>query len=145
MCLSKASVSIDFDSVIRTTNGSVAGIKFLVNESPDIYSSLSYPFYGKRVKIKEFHKMLGHCGSDRLEKTTKIHDVKLKGEFKIFEQSDIAKARQKNAIKDWEGKSQVPEERSHLDISFIKDLSYGGSNFWALIMTTIRIIVGVCS
>jgi hypothetical protein len=35
-----------------------------------------------------------------LEKTAKIHDLKLNGEFKTCEQWDIAKAREKNVNKD---------------------------------------------
>jgi hypothetical protein len=77
--------------------------------------------------------MLGHCGSDRLEKTAKIHDLKLNGDFKNCEQCTIAKARQKNVKKDWRGGSQVPEEQLYLDISSIMDLSYRESKFWALI------------
>ena len=78
--------------------------------------------------------MLGHCGSDRLEKTAKIHDFKLHGEFKTCEECTIAKARQKNVNKDWKRGSQNPGERLYLDISSVRDASYGGSKFWALIV-----------
>jgi hypothetical protein len=37
--------------------------------------------------------------------------------------------RQKNAVKEWKGGSQIPGERLYIDISFIKCESYGGSNF----------------
>jgi hypothetical protein len=85
------------------TNDSVSGIKLLVNESYVVYNTLSGTFYGNKVYINEFHKILGHCGSDRLEKTDKIYDLRLNGEFKTFEQCTIAKARQKNVNKDWKG------------------------------------------
>jgi hypothetical protein len=132
--LLKGSVLVNFARVMRSTNGSVSGIKLFVNESPVVYNSLSARFYGKKVGINESHKMLGHCGSDRLEKTTKIQNLKLNGEFKICEQCTIAKARQKNVNKDWKGGSQVPGKQLYLDISSIKELSYGGSKFWALIV-----------
>ena len=45
-----------------------------------------------------------------------------------------AKARQKNVNKEWKGGSQIPGERVYLDISSIKDVSYGGSKFWVLIV-----------
>jgi hypothetical protein len=86
------------------------------------------------VDINKFHKILGHCSSDRLEKTSKIHYFKLCGEFQTCEECDIAKARQKNINKDWKGGSQVPGERLYLDISSVRDASYGGSKFWALIV-----------
>jgi hypothetical protein len=100
---------VTFDRVIRTTNSYVSGIKLLVNEYPVVYNNLSGPFYGKKGDINELHKMLGHCDSDRLEKTTKIHDLKLNGEFKTFEQCAIAKSSQKNVNKDWKRGIQVPE------------------------------------
>jgi hypothetical protein len=69
-----------------------------------------------------------------LEKTEKIHDLQLNGEFKTCEQCAFAKARQKNVNKDWKGGSQAPGQWLYLDISSIKDLNYGGSKFWALIV-----------
>jgi hypothetical protein len=39
--LSKVSVSVTFDRVMRATNGSVSWIRFLVNESPVVYNILS--------------------------------------------------------------------------------------------------------
>jgi hypothetical protein len=45
--------------------------------------------------------MLGHCGSDRLEKTSKNHNLNLNGEFKSCEHYSVAKTRQNNGNKDW--------------------------------------------
>jgi hypothetical protein len=101
---------------MRTTNGSVSAIKLIMNESPVVYDTLSSPFYGNKVDTNEFHKILGHCGSDTLENTAKINNSNLNGEFKISEQCAIAKARQKYFNKDLKGGSQVFGERSYLDI-----------------------------
>jgi hypothetical protein len=79
-----------------------------------------------------FYKMIGHCGTDRLKRTTTIHNLKLKGELKVCE--DCAMARQLNANQDWKGGSQAPSERAYLDISSSRDKSYGGSRFWVLIV-----------
>jgi hypothetical protein len=125
---------LTFDRVIRTINGSVSGIKLSVYESPVACNSISGSISGKKIDINEFHKMLGHCGSDRLENTGKIHDFKLSGTFETCEVCAIAKAWQKNLNKDWKGGSEVPGEGLYLDISSIKDTSYGGSKFWALIV-----------
>jgi hypothetical protein len=46
----------------------------------------------------------------------------------------VAKARQKNVNQDWKEGSQAPGERVYLDISSIKDKSYGGSCLWVLIV-----------
>jgi hypothetical protein len=58
----------------------------------------------------------------------------VKGDFEVCSDCAIAKARQKNVSKDWKGGSQVPEERVYLDISSIKDESYGGSRFWTMLV-----------
>jgi hypothetical protein len=132
--LSKGSVLVTFDREMRPTNGSVSGIKLLVNESPAVYNNLSGPLYGKKVEINEFHKILGHWVSDKLEKITKIHDLKLNGEFKTCEQYAIDKARHNSNNKDCKDEIQVHGEWLYLDISSFKDLRYGGFKFWALIV-----------
>jgi hypothetical protein len=60
--------------------------------------------------------------------------LKLKGDFKVCKGCAISKARQKNLSKDWKGGSQVSRERVYLDISSIRDESYDGSCFWALLV-----------
>jgi hypothetical protein len=103
------------------------------------YHSVVYLAKGSLTTIKEidlnkFHKMIGHCGVDCLKKIANNHDLKLKGEFQVYEDCALAKARQRNVKKDWKGRSQVPGERFYLDISSIKGESYGGSCFWALVV-----------
>ena len=88
----------------------------------------------KGVEINKFHKMLGHCGSDKLRKTANIHGFKLIGEFTTCEECAISKARQKNVAKEWKGGSLIPGERLYIDISSIKNESFGGSKFWVLIV-----------
>jgi hypothetical protein len=81
------------------SNGSVSGIKLSINESPVAYNTISNFRPGKSININDFHKMLGHCGSDRLQKTAKIHGLKLSGKFETCAECAIAKARQKNVNK----------------------------------------------
>jgi hypothetical protein len=69
-----------------------------------------------------------------LERTAGIHGFKLFGELKSCEQCAISKARQKNINKEWKGSSQIPVERLYIDISSIKNASYGGSKFWAIVV-----------
>jgi hypothetical protein len=86
----------------------------------------------KEIDVKKFLEMIGHCGVGRSKKTANIHGLKLKGEFKVCEDCEVAKARQRNLNQDWKGGSQVPGERVNLDISSIKGESYGGSFFPSL-------------
>jgi hypothetical protein len=60
--------------------------------------------------------------------------LKLKREFKVYEDCAVAKVRQRNVNQDLKGGSQVPGERVYLDISSIKGESYGGSCFWSLVV-----------
>jgi hypothetical protein len=80
--------------------------------------------------VNKFKEMIGHCGVERLKKTTNGYGLKLKGDFKVCEDCKLAKARQRHINKDWKGGSLVPGERVYLDISSIKGKSYGGSCFW---------------
>jgi hypothetical protein len=80
--LEKGSVSVTFDTVIKTVNGSIYGVKMTT-----YYPSVAYLAKGsltviKEVDVNKFHEMVGHCGVDRLKKTANIHGLKLKGEFK---------------------------------------------------------------
>jgi hypothetical protein len=88
----------------------------------------------KDIDINMFHEMIGHCGVDRLKKTANIHGLKLKGEFKVCEDCEVAKLRQRNVSEDWKSGIQVSGEIVYLDISSIKGESYGGSCFWALVV-----------
>jgi hypothetical protein len=64
----------------------------------------------KEIDVNKFHEMIGHCGVDCLKMTANIYGLKLKGEFKICEGCALAKARQRNINKDWEGRSQHREK-----------------------------------
>jgi hypothetical protein len=123
----KGSVSVTFDRVIKTVNGSISGIKMTTYDPSVAYLAKGSLTAIKEIDVNKFHEMIGHCGVDRLKKTANIHGLKLKGEFKVCEDCALAKARQRNVNKDWKGGSQVPGERVYLDISSIKDESYGGS------------------
>jgi hypothetical protein len=64
--LSKGSVSVTFERVLSTTNDSVSWVKLLVSE-PLLSITPQVVLFMEKVDINEFHKMLGHCISDRSE------------------------------------------------------------------------------
>jgi hypothetical protein len=132
--LKKGSVSVTFDRVIKTVNGSISRIKMTTYDPSVAYLAKGSLTAIKEIDVKKFHEMIGHCGVDRLKKTANIHGLKLKGEFKVCEDFELTKARQRNVNKDWKSASQVPGKRVYLDISSIKGESYGGSCFWALVV-----------
>jgi hypothetical protein len=75
-----------------------------------------------------------HCGQEILNKTIKMYGFKSSGSFDTCEQCVIAKARQKSINKQWLGSSNMPGERLYVDISSIKERSFSGAKFWALIV-----------
>jgi hypothetical protein len=130
----KGSVSVKFDRVIKTVNGSISSIKMTTYDPSVAYLTKGSLTAIKEIDVNKFHEMIGHCGVDRLKKSANIHGLKLKGEFKVCEDCAVAKTRQMNFNKDWKSGSQVPGERVYLDISSLKGESYGGSYFWALVV-----------
>jgi hypothetical protein len=105
-----------------------------VYDSPVMYNATKGLISNKCIDINEFHEIFRHCGLDRIQKTAKIHDFKLKGNFEGCEDCAVAKARQKNVTKVWKGGSLIPGERLYLDISSIEEKSFGGAKLWVLIV-----------
>jgi hypothetical protein len=101
--LKKGSVSVTFDRVIKTINGSISGIKMATYDPSLAYLSKGSLTAIKEINVNKVYEMIGHCGVDRLKKTANIHGLKLKGEFKVCEDCALAKARQRNIYKDWKG------------------------------------------
>jgi hypothetical protein len=130
----KESISVTFDRVIKTVNGSISSIKMTTYDPYAAYITKGSLTSIKELDVNKFHEMVGHCGVDRLKKTTNIHGLKLKREFKVCEDCAVAKARKRNVNKEWKGGSQVLGERVYLDVSSIKSESYGCSHFWAIVV-----------
>jgi hypothetical protein len=109
--LKKGSVSFIFDRIIKTVNGSISGIKMTTHDPPVVYIAKGSLTAIQESDVNKFHEMIWHCGVDRLKKTANIHDLKLKGEFKVCEDCALAKVRQRNVNKEWKGESQVSGEK----------------------------------
>jgi hypothetical protein len=125
--LKKGSVSVTFDRVIKTVNGSISGIKITTYDLSVAYIAKGSLTAIKKLDVNKFHEMIGHCGVDRLKKTVNIHGLRFKGEFKVCEDCELAKARQRHINKDWKDGSQVLRGRFYLDLSTFKGESYGCS------------------
>jgi Reverse transcriptase (RNA-dependent DNA polymerase) len=135
--LTKKHVTLTFDHVIKTLDdGCVTGVMMrpIVTEKP--HDGCAHTSIGKErsFDINHLHRVFGHCGLETLKNTVKMHGLKYSGEFKTCEECAVAKARQKNVNKSWSGSSNVPGERLYIDISSIKERSFGGAKFWALIV-----------
>jgi hypothetical protein len=73
--LKNGSVSVIFDRVIKTLNGSIYGIKMTANDPSIAYTAKA---------VNKFHEMIENCGVELLN---------MKGEFKICEECAVANAR----------------------------------------------------
>jgi hypothetical protein len=89
--LSKGLKKITFDRFFKAKDGTVSGILMRPCDNTVLNGVTK-----KGIEINNFHTMLGHCGSDRLERTARIHGFNLFGELKTCKQCAISKARQKN-------------------------------------------------
>jgi hypothetical protein len=108
--LKKGSVSVTFDRVIKTVNGSISGIKMITYDPSVAYLAKGSLTAIKEIDVNKFHEMNGRFGVDRLKKTANIRGLKLRGELKVCGDCALAKARQRNVNKYWKGGSQVPGE-----------------------------------
>jgi hypothetical protein len=88
----------------------------------------------KSINVNKFHEMMGHCGTERLQKTANILGFKLIGNIEVCQDCALAEERQKNISKEWKGGSQVPGEIIDLDINSVRDLSLGGAKCWVLVV-----------
>jgi hypothetical protein len=121
-------------TVIHAKDGCVAGVLIKTILSENINGFANASINNERIyDINHLHKLFGHCGQEVLNKTIKMYEFKSSGSFDTCEQCTIAKAQQKNVNKNWLGSSNLPVERLYVDISSIKERSFGGAKFWALI------------
>jgi hypothetical protein len=64
--LKKESVSVTFDRVITTVNGSISGIKMTTYDPFIAYLAKVSLTTIKEIDVNKFHEMIEHCGVDRL-------------------------------------------------------------------------------
>jgi hypothetical protein len=123
-------VKITFDRVIHTKDGCVTGVlmKPILNDNINGFSNPSIS--NKRSHdINYLHKLFRYCGQEILNTTIKIYGFKSSGNFDTCEQCAITKARQKNVNKNWLGSSNFPGKSIYVDISSIKQRSFGAAKF----------------
>ena len=130
LTLKKESFEIVFDRITHTGNGFLMGIK--MSPVQELAAMASMP-EGKSVNIVTLHKCLGHPGEAVTKATAKYMDWHLQGQLEKCEDCALGKAKQKNIAKVSQNKSKIKGERLLMDISSVKNKSFGGSKFWLLI------------
>jgi hypothetical protein len=133
--LNYKNVKLTFDRVIHATDGCVTGVLMKPILSDDINGFANASISNERsYDINHLHKLFRYCGQEILNNTIKMYGFKSSGNFETCEQCAIAKARQKNVNKNWLGSRNLPGECLYVDIRSIKERSFGGAKFWALIV-----------
>jgi hypothetical protein len=132
--LSKGSVTLVFDRIIKKMNGFVTSVNMKTLPPKAIHNGMVNTTISEAYDINYLHKAFGHCGLETLKNTARMYRYRFTGQFEVCEDCAIAKARQKNINKDWSGSSNIPGERLYVDISSIQERRYGGSKFWVLLV-----------
>jgi hypothetical protein len=135
--LTKKHITLTFDQVIKTLDGGcVTGVKMQPILSERAYGGRAHTTIEKEknFNVNHLHRIFGHCGHETLKNTIKMYGFNSSGVLETCEECAIAKAQQKNVNKNWLGSRNVPCERLYMDISSIKQRSFGGAKFWALIV-----------
>ena len=127
---------IMFDCSFKTPQGLVIGCEAVphLQDSKGFSIGMATMDYGREMPYSDFHSLLGHPSSQVTNNTAKYLSVKLHGETDICEICALSKTRQKNTQKQTSVLSTYPGECLFIDISSIKQPSYGGSKFWCLIV-----------
>jgi hypothetical protein len=120
-------VKLTLNRVIHATDGCVTGVSMKPMKSNNINGFANASIINERIyDINHWHKLFGHCGQEILNKTIKTNGFKSSVFFDTCEQCAIAKAQQKNISK--------PVEHLYIDTCSIKERSFAGTKFWALIV-----------
>ena len=132
--LKKGEKELRFDEILKTRTGHVVGIKLKQLEKEKGLMSKEKERL-KRIDIMEFHQKMGHISKATLEKVAETYGFKLTGTFEVCKACAEAKARQKNlGKKKTNGSENSPGRFLWMDVSSVKETSYGGSKFWCLIL-----------
>ena len=135
--LVKGNFKLKFDREIKTRGGYVAGAKIVPREEELNTTNMANPALtrGQKMSIKRFHDMFGHQSVETTKITAKYYGIDLTGTMDACESCILGKARQKNVGKGNEEKRETePGKRLFFDVSSIKNVSYGGSKFWLLVV-----------
>jgi hypothetical protein len=114
----------------------VSGIKMVpvLNQVDNTFFETKSVIKTMSVEMNNIQKILGHCVETYLKAIANAYGVKVFGKLAACESCAISNANQKKTNKVWNGTSNVPGERSYVDISSIKDESVGGAKFWDFIV-----------
>ena len=129
---------IKFNKEIKTKRGHVMAMEAIRTSKNARQQEDMVLHATEKMDINEFHQRTTHMSEDMTKKIAREHGIQLTGQLAPCEACARAKAKQKNIKKvvfdDGVRKIVKPGAKIGMDISYIKDTSYGGSKFWLLMI-----------
>jgi len=96
--------------------------------------ALVMPARTKKCNVQLAHNMLGHVCKATMQESAKCYGWLLKNKMMNCDSCAMAKLCQKNVPKATATKSDTPGERLFIDISHLQNKSFGGSQYWLLVV-----------
>ena len=130
LALFKEETKLVFDQMIKSPTGYVLGIKTEEAKGQAFPTVMKTP----KMELNQLHQQLGHPHLVSTLETAKNYGWNVFGEWKVCEDCAMCNAKQKNVGKIAKMPSNIPGERFYMDISSVKAVSTGGSQFWCLVV-----------
>ena len=123
-----------FDQKMNTKKGYLLAAKYKILHPPAHAAAATVTMeHGSIVPIKVFHERLGHANEEVTRATAANLGIKLIGKLEVCEDCALAKSRRNPIPKEATNKEEFPGGRLSLDLSSIRQESYGGAKFWCMI------------
>ena len=90
--------------------------------------------FTKKMNIMQFHYRLGHANEEVVRGTARNLGYELEGKMKTCVSCAISKAKQKSVPKTTKTHATIRGERLCIDISYVKNASFGGVKYWLLVV-----------
>jgi len=126
--VTKKELKLKFNEEIKMKNGFVCGVKLAIKPAEDCsLATVPTADHHRPIDINKLHEELGHVSKTLVRKMAKFYGWMLKNKFETCESCALAKSRQKDTNKEKKAQSDTPGKRLFVDISHVKNRSFGGS------------------
>jgi len=132
LSLKKGKNSLMFDREIKTNRGVLSAVEIY----PRLEEGANLAMFeeGKTVDVNYAHRVWNHVPEDSLKCTADHYGWRLSGNLEPCEDCAKSRARQKNVKKETEEEHHNPGELFYIDISHTLAKSYGGNEYWVLVV-----------
>ena len=124
---------IRFDRMLKTEDGFLLGVEMLPRQ---VENDTAMPATGGSTvwNINRMHQVFNHASEEVLRATAKEYNWTLTGKYRPCLSCQVANAKQKNVPKETTNISTIPGERLCLDLTTMRDKSFGGNKHWLVMV-----------